>query len=98
MSIELEVPISISGDRELVGGVNESLLKHYVSKVLQPASINLIALDASTGSGTNLILDFGNGRQFLNGIIICNSTTAATLTLGAADCLLDIQTKIEWWK
>lgn len=56
MSIELEVPLSISGDRELVGGVNESLLKHYVSKVLQPASINLIALDASTGSGNYKVL------------------------------------------
>lgn len=56
MSITLNVPISISGDRELVGGANESLLKHYFSKVLQPASINLVALDASVGSGNYTVL------------------------------------------
>jgi hypothetical protein len=31
------------------------------------------------------------GRFFEHGIVICNSTTQNTLTLGAADCLFDVQ-------
>jgi hypothetical protein len=31
------------------------------------------------------------GRWFDRGIILCNSTTQGTLTLGAADCLFDVQ-------
>lgn len=31
------------------------------------------------------------GRTFFAGIVVCNSTTQATLTLGAADCLIDAQ-------
>lgn len=50
------------------------------------------------GVNITLNLDFGNGRQFLNGVTICNSSTAATLTIGTADCLIDVQTKVEWWK
>lgn len=32
-------------------------------------------------------VDFGRGVRVENGIWVCNSTTAPTLTLGAADCL-----------
>lgn len=43
-------------------------------------------------AGENFSLDYGkNGRNFINGIIITNSTTAETLTLGAADCWIDAQ-------
>jgi hypothetical protein len=31
------------------------------------------------------------GRAFTSGIVVCNSTTAATKTIGAANCLFDIQ-------
>ena len=31
------------------------------------------------------------GRTFTTGIILCNSTTAATKTLGASDCFFDCQ-------
>lgn len=31
------------------------------------------------------------GRWFDRGITICNSTTQGTLTIGAADCLFDVQ-------
>lgn len=32
-----------------------------------------------------------NWRQFLEGWLFCNSSTAATLTLGSADCFFDVQ-------
>lgn len=31
------------------------------------------------------------GRAFVHGIVLCNSTTQGTKTLGAADCIFDVQ-------
>ena len=50
-----------------------------------------VAVFAIAASG-NLPLYYGpTGRAFREGIIICNSTTAATKTLGAANCFFDVQ-------
>lgn len=31
------------------------------------------------------------GRWFNNGVVLCNSSTSATKTVGSADCLFDVQ-------
>ena len=46
------------------------------------------SLAANTGVG------FGwqpNGRQFQTGLVLCNSSTDATVTIGSADCFFDAQ-------
>lgn len=35
-------------------------------------------------------IDWGDGRQFYNGVVVCNSTTDTTKTLGAADSWLSV--------
>lgn len=41
---------------------------------------------------SNLSIDYGVvGRFFSQGIVIANSTTAATQTAGSADCFFDVQ-------
>lgn len=47
-------------------------------------------------SGQFFSIDFPDGRLFVNGIFIGNSTDAATYVAGAADCLIDATYRKDW--
>lgn len=52
-------------------------------------AVPIIAISVPGGNGTGF--NWIPGRSFLYGIVLCNSSTQATKTIGAADCLFDAQ-------
>jgi hypothetical protein len=57
-----------------------------------PADATVPLISISVPIGGTQVLDWGTlGRAFVNGIVVCNSTTQATKTIGAADSLIDTQ-------
>ena len=53
-------------------------------------SVPLFAVNVASGSSASGYWG-SSGRSFERGIFLVNSTTQATLTIGAADCLFDVQ-------
>lgn len=56
-----------------------------------PADTAVPLLAASVPAGDALGLTWLPGRTFLTGIVVCNSSTQGTKTIGSADCLFDAQ-------
>lgn len=57
-----------------------------------PADNAVPAIMFSVPASSNFSLDLAlKGRKFANGIVVCNSSTGPTKTLGAADCWIDVQ-------
>lgn len=57
-----------------------------------PADTAVPVVIVAVPAASNFSLDYTNSpRVFVRGIIVCNSTTAATKTIGAANCWFDAQ-------
>lgn len=55
-----------------------------------PANGAVTPLILTAFAGLPFAFVWEGGRLFANGITVCNSTTAATKTIGSADCTFDI--------
>lgn len=56
-----------------------------------PADTSLPAVVFRVPGGSHLPIEYTTPRAFQYGIVLCNSSTAATKTIGAADCFFDVQ-------
>jgi hypothetical protein len=56
-----------------------------------PADGAVPLLSKSVPAGDAVGIDWVPGRTFRVGIVVCNSSTSATKTVGSADCLFDVQ-------
>lgn len=54
-----------------------------------PSAAAVPKISIPVGGSQFASFDFNDGRLFRAGIFVVNSTTAATYTAGAADCLID---------
>lgn len=63
---------------------------HDASSVPSDTAVPVITFQVQASSPFSI--DFGvYGRYFSTGIVICNSSTGATKTIGSADCWFDVQ-------
>lgn len=71
-------------------GVKQYIQLHDAATVPADGAVPKVIIPA--GPAAAFFLDYdGLGRAFAAGIVICNSSTAAAKTIGAADCFFDVQ-------
>lgn len=71
-------------------GVAQFIQLHDATLLPAEAAVPISVFTVAASS--NFSLDFGpKGRTFDKGIVVCNSSTAQTKTIGSADCWIDAQ-------
>lgn len=88
---------ALPGTLHFITGFNNSTSEQYIqvhdAKSL-PANAAVPKLFFLVPAKSNFALDFGTeGRYFTSGIVVCNSSTSSTKTIGSADCWFDVQYK-----
>lgn len=88
--------VVIPGAHELYGFMVSNT--NAVAQFLQVFDLAVLPAD---GTAPNILFQVGGSsdkgvqwlpaRKLLQGLVICNSSTAGTKTIGAADCFFDIQ-------
>ena len=77
-----------------LSGINNKASAQYIQihdASSLPADTAVPKVVVTVPATSNFSIDFGYyGRSFGTGIVICNSSTLATKTIGAADCWLDV--------
>lgn len=84
-----------AGTLRSVSGYNSKAAPQFIQlhdAAALPADTAVPAVILFVGAQSNFSFDFGlSGRSFANGIVVCNSSTGPTKTIGAADCWFDGQ-------
>lgn len=63
---------------------------HDAASLPANTAVPVVVFEAAASS--KFAIDFGpNGRTFDTGIVVCNSSTGPTKTIGSADCWFDVQ-------
>jgi len=86
---------STAGTLYSVTGYNDNAVAQFIQlhdASSLPADGGVPKIVLVVGAKENFYYDLGEiGRWFSTGVIVCNSTTAATKTIGAANCWFDAQ-------
>jgi hypothetical protein len=70
-------------------GSTQFVQVHDVSLLPADGAVPVTILSVPTA--TNFAVDYGQqGRAFRQGVVVCNSSTGPTKTIGAADCWFDV--------
>ncbi len=92
----LAASIVVSGAHKLVGfTVNNTNASAQFIQVFDlavlPADATVPAVSFTVGGASDKGVLWLPPRKMLQGIVICNSSTAGSKTIGAADCFFDVQ-------
>jgi hypothetical protein len=70
-------------------GSTQFIQVHDVALLPADGAVPVTILSVPTA--TNFAVDYGpQGRAFRQGVVVCNSSTGPTKTIGAADCWFDV--------